>query len=121
MSYFITAFGILYVIVGVVFFMKPEYVRTVIDFFRAGRRIYAAGALRIVVGGLLIYAAQSALIPWIPRIIGILAVIGGVIIYPLGLQRMNAWMDWWKGLSDGKLRIFAVIAEIAGILLVYSA
>lgn len=119
MTYFITTLGILYVIFGVVLFMKPEYVRVIIDFFKVGKRIYIAGIMRIVIGGLLIYAAQTALIPWVPRIIGILAVIGGIIIYPLGLQRMNAWMDWWKG--DNKLRAFAVVAEILGILLVYSA
>jgi len=121
MNYFITTFGIIYIIMGVILFMKPEYVRTLIDFFKVGRRVYIGGAFRIVIGAVLIYAAQKALIPWIPRIIGIIAVVGGIIIYPLGIQRIHAMMEWWKGSSDNRIRMIAVIAEMVGILLVYSA
>jgi uncharacterized membrane protein len=121
MTYFITTFGIIYTIMGVIFFMKPEYVRAIMDFFKVGRRVYIAGILRIVIGAFLIYAGEKAVIPWIPRIIGIIAVIGGIIIYSLGIQRTHAMMDWWKGSSDKKIRLIAVIAEIVGILLVYSA
>jgi len=121
MDYFITTFGIIYIIIGVMFFAKPEYARTLIDFFKVGKRAYIGGVFRIVVGALLIYTAQKALIPWIPRIIGIIAVVGGIIIYPLGIQRTHAMINWWKGSSDNRIRMIAVIAEMVGILLVYSA
>ncbi len=121
MAYFITTFGILYVIIGVVLFMKPEYIRAILDFSKVGKRPYIFCAVRIIIGALLIYAAQSALLPWIPRIVGILAVLGGTITYFIGLQRVYALMEWYKNLSDNRLRIFAALAEAVGILLVYSA
>jgi len=121
MTYFITAIGIIYVIFGVVYFIRPDYARAVIDFFKAGKRIYIGGIIRLVLGALLIYAAQNALVPWVPRAIGILAVAGGITIYALGIGRVHAMMDWWKGLSDNRLRIIAVVAELVGILLIYSA
>jgi len=121
MTYFITALGIFYIIAGAVFFMRPEYVRAIIEFFKIGKRIYISGGARLFIGVLLVFAAQSALVPWIPRIIGILALLGGAVIFALGVSRMGAWLNWWKGLADNKLRIIAVIAGIIGILLIYSS
>lgn len=61
MRNFITAFGILYIIVSAVFFTKPEYVRTVIEFFKVGKRVYIGSVVRIALGVLFIIAAQDAL------------------------------------------------------------
>ena len=121
MTYFITAIGIIYIIFGVTYFLKPDYARAIIDYFKVGKRIYIGKIAKAVLGVLLIICAQGALVPWVPRVIGILAVVGIGITFALGTPKVHAMMDWFKGLSDKGIRIIAVIAELVGILLIYSA
>lgn len=121
MTYFITAIGIVYIIFGVAYFVRPDYARAIIDYFKVDKRIYIGKALKAVMGILLIVCAQGALVPWVPRAIGILAVAGVGITFALGTPKVQALMDWFKALPDDRIRMISVVAEIIGILLVYSA
>ena len=121
MVHLITAVGILFVVVGVIYTVSPSIIRIIIDYAKVGNRIYFLAPIRLVLGALLLVAAPKAANIWIPGIIGALAVISGISVYFLGLARIRAIMDWWKVLPDNKLRIVAIIAAILGVLLIYSA
>lgn len=121
MTYFITAIGIVYIIFGVAYFVRPDYARAIIDYFKVDKRIYIGKAVKAALGILLIVCAQKAVIPWVPRIIGILAVIGVGITFAIGTEKVHAMMDWWKGLTDRWIRIIGAVVTLIGILLVYSA
>lgn len=121
MTQIITALGIFYVALGVLFFVKPQAIRSFIDFVRVGKRCYIGGVVRIIIGGLLLWATPQAAFPWVPGIIGVLAVVSGILTYVIGLQRVYAILNWWYGLDDNKLRIMAVVAGVFGVLLIYSA
>ena len=121
MAYLITAIGIFFLVVGVIYTVKPSIIRAFIDFAKVGNRIYFLAPLRIVIGILLLVATPKATIVWIPGIIGAIAVISGVSVYFLGLARISAIMDWWKALPDNKLRIVTTLTAVLGVLLIYSA
>ncbi len=119
MSYFITAIGIVYVVFGVLYFVRPDYAIAIIDFFKVGKRIFIGKIVKAVLGLLLIVCAQGAVFPWVPRVIGILALAGVVVTYALGTEKAFAMMDWFK--QEKRIRVIAVVAELVGILLIYSA
>jgi uncharacterized protein YjeT (DUF2065 family) len=121
MAYLITAIGILFVVVGVIYTVKPSIIRAFIDFAKVGKRIYFLAPIRLVLGAALLVAAPKAVNVWIPGIIGAILVISGISIYFLGLARIGAIMDWWKALPDNKLRIVTILAAVLGVLLIYSA
>lgn len=121
MTYLITAFGILFLVLGVIFFVRPALIRTFIEFAKVGKRVYIGGVIRIIIGALLLLATPKAAFPWLPGIIGALILISGILIFILGTQRIHAFMDWWYGLDDSRLRIMPVVAAIFGVLLIYSA
>lgn len=121
MTQLITAIGILLLVIGVVFFVRPQLIRSFIEFAKIGKRIYFGGAIRVLLGGLLLAATPNALFPWIPGSIGALMLISGVLIFVLGITRTHAIMDWWYVKTDNQLRIAPVIAAVLGILLIYSA
>ena len=121
MTYYIIAIGIIYVVFGVTYFTRPDYARAIIEYFKVDKRIFIGKIVKGVFGILLIVCAQKAVIAWVPRVIGILAVAGVVVIFAIGTQRVYAMMDWWKGLSDKWIRIIAVVVTLIGILLIYSA
>lgn len=121
MTQIITAIGIIYVVLGVLFFVKPQTIRSFIDFAKVGKRVYIGGVVRIIIGVLLLWATPKAAFPWAPGIIGVLVVVSGILTYVIGLQRVYAILNWWYGLDDNKLRIMAVAAAVLGVLLIYSA
>lgn len=121
MTYLITAIGILFLVVGVVYTVRPSMIRAFIDFAKIGSRIYFMAPIRIAIGILLLIATPKATNVWIPGIIGAIAVISGVSVYFLGLARISAIMDWWKALPDNKLRILTILMAVLGVLIIYSA
>lgn len=121
MANFITAVGILFLVLGVVFVARPQIIRDVINFSKVGRRIYIGGVIRIVIGALLLLAMPSAKMPWVPGILGAVMLIAGTLIFVLGLQKVHAIIDWMYGQPDNRIRIAPVVVALIGILLIYSA
>lgn len=120
MLYYIKAIGILMVAAGAMYATRPLFMRRVIDFFEAGYRGYIGGAIRIILGALLFWAAWFAKVPLIPGIIGAVMVVSGVTVFLVGRDRIVRMLEWWKSRPDGVLRGMAVFAALLGVLLIYS-
>ncbi|MBN1282284.1 MAG: hypothetical protein JXA24_00745, partial [Proteobacteria bacterium] len=121
MPYVIKTIGIIFAIMGVVFATVPALMTRLFDFVKQGRRIYAIGVIRIVVGALLIMAAQQAALPWMPGVIGGVIVISGILIFALGQSRNHAFMEWWERKPEGTKRFGAIVLSVLGVLLIYGA
>jgi len=121
MSYIITSIGVLLAVVGVVFATAPSLMLKFIEFAKVGKRVYIGGVMRIIVGGLLLFASPHATVFWIPVIFGSLIVLTGVLIFLLGPSKIHAYMDWWAAKPENTRRIGPVVAAVIGVLIIYSA
>lgn len=121
MHYIVTTIGILIAVVGIVFATMPSLMLKFIEFAKVGKRIYIGGVVRLVLGGLLLFASPYVTVFWIPVTFGALMVIAGVLLFVLGPPKIHALMDWWASKPEDMRRIWPIIAAIIGVLLIYSA
>ncbi len=121
MDYIIKSIGILIAVIGVVFVTMPSLALRFIAFAKQGKRVYVGGVVRIVFGGLLIWASPVARIMWIPLVLGIVMVIAGILIFVLGVEKIHRVLIWWEGKSEEFRRGWAVAVAVIGVFLIYSA
>lgn len=113
--------GIVIAGIGFMSVMNPALIRRMLKFWRAGRRIYAGGIVRIVFGAVFLFAASRSGIPAVLYTIGILSFTGGVLIFVWKLEKAKAMLDWWDKRPDTVLRVIALFALLIGALIVSSA
>lgn len=121
MDYIIKSIGIIIAIIGVVFVTMPVLMTKFVEWAKVGKRVYIGGVVRIVFGGLLIWASPVATTMWIPLVLGIIMVIAGILIFVVGVERVHSLLNWWESRSEDSRRGVAVVAAIIGVLLIYSA
>lgn len=112
--------GMILVAVGIVFLLSPKRIRQWIVFCEKGVRPYIMGALRILVGIFFLLAAPQSRVVWVIVTIGILALLGGITIFILGLERFRSMLRWSQGRSLSVLRLIALLAIAIGVLILYS-
>lgn len=121
MDYIIKSIGIIIAVAGVVFATMPMLAIKFVDWAKVGKRVYIGGVIRLVFGGLLIWASPVASIMWIPLVWGILMVIAGVLIFVISIEKTHGMLAWWEAQSESARRAWAIIAAVVGVLLIYSA
>lgn len=121
MDYIIKSIGILIAVIGVVLVTMPQLALHFIAFAKQGKRVYIGGVVRIVFGGLLIWASPVATIMWIPLVLGIIMVIAGILIFVLGVEKIHRVLTWWETKDEQFRRGWAVAAAVIGVILIYSA
>lgn len=113
--------GIFIVSMGITILLSPSTMKKIIIFWKQGKRLYAAGILRLLIGIILLLAASQCRLVGVVVWLGILTLIGGIIIFALGLQKIKSFLDWWSKKPPLLLRLWGVIALAIGALLIYSA
>lgn len=121
MALIVKTIGILILAAGVIYLVRPELIRTVIDYAKVGKRCYIFGAVRVVIGLFLLIAIPHVALPWVVGVIGALILIKGVLVFALGLPRVHLLLDRFYGMPDNKLRALVAIAVIVGVLIIYAA
>ena len=81
MVHSIKVIGIFILIMSILAVARPAVARTLVEFFKYKKRIYAGGVIRIVIGLLLVIASHSASIYQIPLAIGIFAFLVGYAVF----------------------------------------
>ena len=112
--------GMILAAIGIVFLLSPKRMRQWMVFCEKGLRPYMMGAVRILVGIVFLLAAPQSRVVWVIVTIGILALLGGITIFILGLERMSSMLQWWRGRSLPVLRLIALLAIALGVLILYS-
>lgn len=121
MAYFVKAVGIAILVMGVIYVVRPQTIRGIIEFFKVGRRIYVGAGLRIAIGILLLLSIKSVALPWIPGVIGAMSVVSGGVVFFLGLAKGVELVEKVQSKPDATLRWLSVIPIAVGMLLIYSA
>jgi len=83
-----------------------------------GRYVFAV--LRVVTGVLLIEAARKSRIPRTLRLIGIAAVLAGLVTPLLGSDRVRAVLQGWIGSGPAVTRLWAALMLVTGAVIVYA-
>jgi hypothetical protein len=81
---------------------------------------YVLAVLRVVVGVLLIEAAAKSRMPRTLRVIGIAAVLVGLVTPLLGSDRARAVLQGWIGAPPTVTRVWAGLMLIVGAIIVYA-
>lgn len=112
--------GMILVAVGIVFLLSPKRMKQWMVFCEKGLMPYMMGSLRILVGILFLFAASQSRVVWVIVTIGILALLGGIAIFILGLERVKSMLRWSEARSLPVIRLIALLAIAIGVLILYS-
>ncbi len=121
MDIIIRSLGIVIVVVGIVYLLRPDVMKWLLEFFKQGKRIYFAGLIRLALAVIFLLGARECDITWVIVVFGILFLIGGVLIFILGPEKLRRILDWYQKQSVLLLRVLAVIALAIGAIIIYSA
>ena len=121
MNTVIKIIGIVIVFIAIMYLLKPDIMKRLIEFFKQGKRIYCAGLIRFVLAIVFLLAANQCKIPWVIIVFGILFIISGLLIFTLGPEKLKTILDWYQKQSSLLLQVIALIALAIGAVIIYSA
>ncbi|MGD9763222.1 MAG: hypothetical protein AB7V27_05890 [Candidatus Binatia bacterium] len=97
--------------VGVV---APQRMLGVARAFQTPAGLFAATALRVVFGALLIRSAPASRAPRGLRALGWTALLGGLATPFIGTERTRAMLDWWSGRGETFMRLWSASGVALG-------
>jgi hypothetical protein len=107
-------FALLTILVGIVGLVSPDSVTTVRRlYFATPVGLYAAGAVRVAMGLVLILSARISRAPRTLRALGVVVCVQGIAVMFLGLDRARAILEW-EARYTALLRVGAVVALASG-------
>jgi hypothetical protein len=107
--------------VGMVGIVSPDYGMTLRRlYFATPGRFYAAGAIRLAMGLVLILAASSLRWPGALRALGTVMCLQAAAATLFGLERAQAIMEWEAVQGTALLRAGAVVALAAGVFIAFA-
>lgn len=103
------------IVVGLVGIVSPDSVTTVRrQYFATPVRLYAAGAVRVAMGLVLILVAATSRAPRTMRALGAVVCMQGLAATLLGPDRARAILEWETMQGTALLRVGAAVALASG-------
>ncbi len=121
MEVIVKIIGIAIVALAIVYLLKPDVMKSLMEFFTEGKRIYFAGLIRLVLAVVLLLAARECDYTSVIIFLGILFLVSGLLIFVLGPERVKSIVDWYQSQSLFVFRLFALVAFAIGVVIIYSA
>lgn len=121
MDIIIRIIGIVFAFMTIVYFLKPDIMKRLMEFFKQGRRMYFAALIRFALAIVFLLAANQCNQFWVILALGILFIISGLLIFILGLEKVRAYINWWQKQPVTLLRIMALVGLAIGAIIIYSA
>ena len=117
----IKSLGILFVLMGIAYLLRPDIIKKLMGFFKKGIRIYFAGLLRFALAVVFLVAARECRYPWIIFASGLIFLIGGLLIFMLGPEKIRRILDWYEQQPALIFRVIALIVLAFGAIIIFSA
>jgi energy-coupling factor transporter transmembrane protein EcfT len=105
----------------IVYFLKPDIMKRLMEFFKQGRRMYFAAMIRLVLAVVFLLAARQCRHFWVIFVFGVLFIISGLLVFILGLEKVKSYISWWQKQPLVLLRVVALIGLAIGAIIIYSA
>lgn len=121
MDIIVKIIGVIIVAFAIVLLVRPDVMKSLMAFFSKGKRLYAAGLVRLVLGVIFLLAARECDITWLIAAFGVLFLIAGLLIFALGPEKLRGILTWSQKQPSLLLRAFAVIALAIGAVIIYAA
>lgn len=112
--------GLLIVAMGIIFLLSPKVLKQYIAFWKQGKKIYALGVLRLLIGVVFLLTASQCRLVGVILTLGILILLKGIAIFVLGLEKIKSMLDWWGRKSPLVFRLLSLVALAIGALILYS-
>ena len=113
LSLFVAALGLLGLI-------SPPRLLDIVRHFQSQAGLYAAAALRMVLGVALFSSAPTSRAPRTIRILGVIILVAGMVTPLFGMERLRGLIDWWSARGLVFMRVWAIFALVFGIFLAYA-
>ena len=117
----IKSLGIVFVLIGIAYLLKPNILKTLMGFFKKGKRIYVAGLVRFALAVVFLLAATQCRKPRMIGAFGVLFLLSGVLIVILGHETIRRIFDWYEKQSSLVFRIIASVVVVVGAIIIFSA
>jgi uncharacterized protein YjeT (DUF2065 family) len=117
----IKSLGILFTLMGIGYLLRPEIIKKLMGFFKKGKRIYFAGLVRLALAVVFFVAASECRYFWIIFASGIIFLMGGLLIFLLGPDKIRRILDWYEGQPIVIFRVIALIVLVFGMVIIFSA
>lgn len=115
MKWFLYAISVFWVAIGCYTILYTNDTRTMLKnlFNKIDRKVVAV--IEVIVGVLFLFSATASHHSWFLRLIGLLAVIEGAIIFLIPKNMYDELVDWYlNSASDKTYRMFGIISLILG-------
>ena len=121
MNLVIKVIGVVFVLIAIGYFLKPDILKSLMEFFKKGRRIYLAALARFVLGIVFLLGARECDMPVVIGILGVVFLVAGLLIILLGPEKVNGIIDWYQKQSKFFFRTLALVLFALGIAIIYAA
>ena len=120
MAAIVLVMGLFIAALGGLGMAAPERLLGVLQRARNPSGLYAIAGLRLILGVALLWVASASKAPDVMRVFGVIALIAGIATPLVGLERFGKLVDWWQGLGNTVIRIWAVAPIALGLYLVWA-
>jgi hypothetical protein len=105
---------------GIIGLAAPDIFAGIVGFMQTSPAIYAAAAVRVAVGIVLLQAASTSRLPIFMRILGGFVLLGGLVTPFVGRQFAEVILDWWSSHGSALVRLFAAVSFALGLVTAYA-
>ncbi|MFH1836768.1 MAG: hypothetical protein ABH862_01460 [Candidatus Omnitrophota bacterium] len=113
-------FGMLAAAAGIIFTLKPDILKRYIEFWKRIKRLRIGGIISILFGIIFLMAASQCKWVLFIQVLGIWAIIKGVLLLTLGEKVMNSYFAYWENKPASVIRYFSLIIIAIGVLVLYA-
>lgn len=115
MKWFLYAISLVYISIGCCSILYTNETKNIVKSIFSNIDQKILSALPFIFGILFILSASATRIPWLFRVIGLMAVIEGVVFFLISKDLYDKFMDWYlNSLSDQTYRLSGILGIILG-------
>jgi uncharacterized protein YjeT (DUF2065 family) len=111
----------LFALMGIAYLLRPNIIKKLMGFFKKGKRIYFAGLIRFALAIVFFVGARECRYFWIIFASGLIFLIGGLLIFMLGPEKIRRILDWYQNQPTLIFRVIALIVLVFGAIIIFSA
>jgi hypothetical protein len=120
MSTVVLLLSLFVAVMGVLALLTPRFGNALAEMFRGGSGLCAATAIRLALGGGLLWVAETSRAPMIFRVLGGFILLVGVVTPLIGLKWHQQMIDWWLSAGTTVQRMWGAVALALGIFVIYA-
>ena len=120
MNLIVALIGWIIVAIGLFGIARPHLIPEAVLGWPPDLLLYITVGTRIVLGLLLFFAAPSCRLPRFTRVIGVIAVLSGIVSALIGANRLESIVQWMSTKPSGVIRLMYTLDIILGAFLAYS-